>query len=59
MAHNEIRTFEDLGAWKFGRELTQSVYALTRKEHFKKDFGLCDQIRRAGVSVMTNAWPVK
>ena len=54
MAHNQVRRFEDLEAWKFGRELTQSVYSLTRKERFSKDFGLSDQIRRAGVSVMSN-----
>ena len=54
MAHNQVRRFEDLEAWKFGRELAQSVYSLTRKERFNKDFGLSDQIRRASVSVMTN-----
>jgi len=54
MAHNQVRRFEDLEAWKFGRELAQSVYSLTRKERFSKDFGLSDQIRRASVSVMTN-----
>ncbi len=54
MAHNQVRRFEDLEAWKFGRELTQSVYPLTRKERFSKDFGLSDQIRRGATSVMTN-----
>jgi four helix bundle protein len=54
MAHNQVRRFEDLEAWQFGRELAQSVYSLTRKERFNKDFGLSDQVRRAGVSVMTN-----
>ena len=54
MAHNQVRRFEDLETWKFGRELAQSVYSLTRKERFNKDFGLSNQIRRASVSVMTN-----
>ena len=54
MAHNEIRTFEDLEAWRFSRELTKTVYSLTRKEPINRDFGLVDQIRRAATSAMTN-----
>ena len=54
MTSNKIRNFEDLEAWKIGRKLTNSIYPLTRKTHFSKDFGLVDQIRRASVSVMTN-----
>ena len=56
---SEIRRFEDLEAWKFGRKLTKTVYSLTGKENFKRDYGLLDQIRRASVSVMNNARPVK
>jgi len=51
---SEIRRFEDLEAWKFGRKLTKTVYSLTGKENFKRDYGLLDQIRRASVSVMNN-----
>ena len=51
---SEIRTFEDLEAWKTGRELTKTIYSLTQKNLFSRDFGLADQIRRAAVSVMTN-----
>ena len=54
MAHNQVRRFEDLEAWKFGRELAQSVYSLTRKDLISRDFGLVDQIRRAATSAMTN-----
>ena len=54
MAHNEIRTFEDLEAWRFSRELTKTVYSLTRQEPINRDFGLVDQIRRAATSAMTN-----
>ena len=54
MTSDKIRNFEDLEAWKIGRKLTNSIYSLTRKTHFSKDFGLADQIRRASVSVMTN-----
>ena len=49
-----IETFEDLDAWKIGRELSNHIYALTRKERFSRDYGLRDQIRRAAVSVMSN-----
>ena len=54
MTSNKIRNFEDLEAWKIGRKLTKAIYPLTRKEKFRRDFGLVDQIRRASVSVMTN-----
>ena len=54
MAHNQVRRFEDLEAWKFSRELTKTIYSLTRKELIKRDFGLVDQIRRAATSAMTN-----
>jgi four helix bundle protein len=47
-------TFEDLDAWKSARELTNIVYALCRHEPLSRDFGLCDQLRRAAVSVMNN-----
>lgn len=47
-------SFEDLDAWKAARELTNLVYALARREPLARDFGLCDQLRRAAVSVMNN-----
>ena len=49
-----IRTFADLDAWRTARELTKVVYAATRSSAFSKDFGLRDQICRAGVSTMAN-----
>jgi four helix bundle protein len=48
------QTFEDTEAWKGARVLTQRVYALCRREPLSRDFGLCDQLRRAAVSVMNN-----
>ena len=47
-------TFEDLDAWKQARVLVNGVYTLTRHETFVRDFGLCDQLQRAAVSLMTN-----
>ena len=50
----KIEKFEDLFAWQKAKELTKLIYHLTKKERFSKDFGLCDQIRRAAVSIMAN-----
>ena len=46
--------FEDLEAWQEARVVVRRVYDLTRNEGLKRDFGLCDQIQRSSVSVMTN-----
>ena len=46
--------FEELDAWKAARELTTFVYRFCRREGLCRDFGLCDQLRRASVSVMNN-----
>jgi putative endonuclease len=54
-----IERFEDIEAWKKARELTKIIYEITAKGDFAKDYGLRDQIRRASVSVMSNAYPVK
>ncbi len=48
------QTFEETEAWKAARVLTQRVYDLCRREPLARDFGLCDQLRRAAVSVMNN-----
>lgn len=49
-----IRKFEEIEAWKTAREVTQVVYTLSSKGTFAHDFSLCDQIRRAAVSIMSN-----
>ena len=49
-----IRKFEDIQAWKDAIALADAVYAATREPSFAKDFGLCDQIRRAAVSISSN-----
>jgi len=50
----DIRRFEDIKAWQTGLELARTVYALSRKGEFARDFALRDQIRRAAVSVVSN-----
>ena len=49
-----IKRFEDIVAWQEARALVKQVYILTRSANFSKDFGVCSQIQRAAVSVMTN-----
>ena len=49
-----MKTFEELPVWKDGRELVREIYALTRGPVFRNDPGLCDQIRRASVSICSN-----
>jgi len=49
-----IRDFKDLQAWQRARELTRYVYSVSKEGVFGKDYGLKDQIQRAGVSVMSN-----
>jgi len=49
-----LSQFEELDAWQVARQLTSRVYSLCRREPLARDFGLCDQLRRAAVSVMNN-----
>jgi four helix bundle protein len=51
---SRIERFEDFIAWQKARELTKAIYMATRKGNFARDFGLCNQIQRASVSVMSN-----
>jgi len=51
---SKIERFEDLIAWQKARELTASIYRITRQGSFAKDFGLSGQIQRAAVSTMSN-----
>ncbi len=34
--------------------MTRGIYVLTRKSEIARDFGLCGQVQRAGVSTMSN-----
>jgi four helix bundle protein len=49
-----IERFEDIEAWQLARELTNKVYALTKKTTFARDFGLKGQIQNAAGSSMHN-----
>ncbi len=51
---SEIRSYEDLIAWQRAYELILSVYACTRIFPDEERFGLCQQMRRAAVSIASN-----
>lgn len=50
----KIERFEQIQGWQEARSLTRTVYDMTRKDGFARDFGLRDQIQRSSVSVMAN-----
>jgi four helix bundle protein len=45
-----IKRFEDIESWKRARQLTKGVYDASKLPKFARDFGLKDQIQRAGGS---------
>ncbi len=49
-----VQKFEELDCWQVARELTRAVYAVTQEGACRRDYGYCDQMRRAAVSVMNN-----
>lgn len=49
-----IKRFEDLNCWKAARELVTLIYTLIKEGQISRDFGFCDQIRRAAISTMNN-----
>ena len=49
-----FKQVEEIHAWQKARALCKRIYLITNDGRFAKDFGLCDQIRRAGVSVISN-----
>lgn len=54
MSEKKEKGFEQIISWKKARILNKSIYKLTQKGQFNKDYGLRDQIRRASISVSSN-----
>ena len=50
---SSAKKFEDLVCWQESRKLVDLIYKTSRRPQFV-DFSLKDQIRRAGVSVLSN-----
>ena len=46
--------FQELKVWQKAKDLAVYLYKLTMMGAFAKDYGLRDQIRRAGVSIPSN-----
>lgn len=46
--------YKDLVVWQKARDLAVLIYSITSQAKFKKDYGLCDQVRRSAVSVPSN-----
>lgn len=51
---SRIQRFEEIVSWQKARDLTSTIYEISKRGYFLKDFALRDQIRRAAVSVMAN-----
>jgi four helix bundle protein len=50
----KVDRFEDLMCWQNARELVKLIFEEFKKGQLAKDFGTCDQFKRAGISVMNN-----
>ena len=51
---SKVDRFEELIAWQKARVLAQEVYKVSRQPLFQRDFAICNQIRRAVISIMSN-----
>ncbi len=49
-----MRQLESFDVWRVAQELAFSAYALTMQGPLTKHFALCDQIRRAAISIPAN-----
>jgi four helix bundle protein len=49
-----MMSFEDLESWQKAREIVRDIYTMTGEDRLSRDFGLCGQVQRAGVSIMSN-----
>ncbi len=47
-------SFRDLEAYKDGKEVVKDVYRLLKKFPKEEQFAMCDQLRRASVSITSN-----
>lgn len=50
----KIDRFQDLEGWKMARKITKEIYEISKQEKFSRDFALCNQIRRASISILSN-----
>ena len=48
------QSFEEIDSWKKSRKFCREIYSITRREVFTRDYDLKSQLRRAGISIMSN-----
>lgn len=50
----KIRSFTDLVAWQKAHQFVLKIYKITKSFPREEKYGLCDQMRRAAVSITSN-----
>ena len=50
----ELKSFENLEVWQQARKLVSAIYQMTLNDKIIRDYGLCSQLQRAAVSIMSN-----
>jgi four helix bundle protein len=50
----ELKSFENLEVWQQARKLLSAIYQMTLNDKLTRDYGLCGQLQRAPVSIMSN-----
>lgn len=50
----KVNTFRDLDAYKAGKVLIKEVYRLLKKFPKEEQYAMCDQLRRAAISITSN-----
>jgi len=50
----KVKSFEELEIWQKSIDLAIDFYSLVKNEPLSKDYSLCDQLKRAAVSVSNN-----
>lgn len=52
--NNTIKTFTDLNAWKESHKLVLMIYKNLKNYPKEENYALCDQMRRASISITSN-----
>lgn len=52
--NNPIRSFTDLNTWQENHQLVLMIYKLLKKYPQEEQFALCNQMRRASISITSN-----
>jgi len=52
--NNGVKSFEDLRIFREARKLTEQIWKITRNKPFYADKVLIGQLRRAGLSIVSN-----